>query len=345
MYKDLWLIHSHKCWSLANCVDNGISFSLNKRKKKNCLKFQHVLPLQSAWVSWDCVPISQQNLVIQTGIQSPNSDETDDACSGRQEFFQDFPRVLKNYNEMWGPPSPPGTPHPVILTLSTLWSLYEIIISIWLMNLFLFLKKSIKMLCIVIIEGFFVCFVLFFCAACNIEPEAKASLGSPWAHPGLTLILALEVEALWKRWDGVEWGEFNPQKLASTANQNSSATLNPHLRHPRHPLPTQLTGYWTLSADHCQQDSEPKPLALYHLSLLPQPGVMNWLYVETCAPWRRRLPLQLPKLQFNSVAQSCLILCQLTELKQAGLPCPITNSRSSLKRVPFFLCQSSFHWA
>ena len=26
--------------------------------------------------------------------------------------------------------------------------------------------------------------------------------------PELTLILALEVEAVWKRWDGVEWGEF-----------------------------------------------------------------------------------------------------------------------------------------
>ena len=87
-------------------------FLLTKEKKKNCLKFQHVLPLQSPWVSWDCVPISQQNLVIQTGIQSPDSDETDDACSCRQEFFQDFRRVLKNYNEMWGPPRPQALPTP-----------------------------------------------------------------------------------------------------------------------------------------------------------------------------------------------------------------------------------------
>ena len=57
-------------------------------------------------------------------------------------------RVLSGFSQspqklQWnvGPSPPPGTPHPVILTLSTLWSLYEIVISIWLMNLFLFFNK------------------------------------------------------------------------------------------------------------------------------------------------------------------------------------------------------------
>lgn len=73
-------------------------------------------------VSRKAAPISRQNLVIEIMIQSPDSDETDDACSRGQGFFQDFRRVLEIYNEMWSllktkgvPPPSPGTLHSVIL--------------------------------------------------------------------------------------------------------------------------------------------------------------------------------------------------------------------------------------
>lgn len=97
VYNALRLIHSHKCSSLTNCFNNGLSFSCNNNRKLPALSPRFQKPLQSQWVSLECGPISSQNLVT----QSPGSDETDDACSSRQDFFQGFRRALAVYNEMW----------------------------------------------------------------------------------------------------------------------------------------------------------------------------------------------------------------------------------------------------
>lgn len=92
VYNALRLIHSHKCSSLTSGFHNGLSFSCNNNRKLPAVS-SHVFqrPLQSQWASLECGPISPQNLVT----QSPASDETDDACSSRQDFFQGFAELLQ----------------------------------------------------------------------------------------------------------------------------------------------------------------------------------------------------------------------------------------------------------
>lgn len=53
--------------------------------------------------------------------QSPDSEENDDACSRRQDFFQDFRRALGIFNEMWGLLREQRSPSP-IARHSALWS-------------------------------------------------------------------------------------------------------------------------------------------------------------------------------------------------------------------------------
>ena len=70
--------------------------------------------LQGQCLSPECGPISWPIL----GTQSPDSDETDDARSSRQDFFQGFRRALDIFNEMWSllreqrSPSPIPRPSP-----------------------------------------------------------------------------------------------------------------------------------------------------------------------------------------------------------------------------------------
>lgn len=57
-------------------------------------------------------------------IESPDSDESDEACSSKQDFFQDFRSVLETYNKMWSllrdQRSPSLTPKPSPLSYPVL---------------------------------------------------------------------------------------------------------------------------------------------------------------------------------------------------------------------------------
>lgn len=79
-------------------------------------------------------------------IQSPDSDETDEACSSKQDFFQDFRRVLEISKEMWSllrdqrSPSPTPKRSPLsypVLTPSILLPLCGIRVSLHSFNEFI----------------------------------------------------------------------------------------------------------------------------------------------------------------------------------------------------------------
>ena len=195
IYNSFTLINV-EAWGIV--LTMGFPFLLTKEKKK--------LPQVSA-----CAASAKS--VSFLGLCSHFSTKSCDSNRHSKPWFwwnwwclQQQTRVLSGFSQspqklQWnvGPSPTPRHSLPVILTLSTLWSVYEIIISIWLMNLFLFFFfSSVKMVCIVITEVFF----FFFFWRC----EKRRAWGE--CLPELTLILALEVEAVWKRWDGVEWGEF-----------------------------------------------------------------------------------------------------------------------------------------
>ena len=137
IYNSFTLINV-EAWQIV--LTMGFPFLLTKEKKK--------LPQVSA-----CAASAKS--VSFLGLCSHFSTKSCDSNRHSKPWFwwnwwclQQQTRVLSGFSQspqklQWnvGPSPAPRHSLPVILTLSTLWSVYEIIISIWLMNLFLFFFK------------------------------------------------------------------------------------------------------------------------------------------------------------------------------------------------------------